>query len=78
MSPKLRSWTLTLRQQCDLELLMSGAFSPLDGFMQQDTYEAVVKDYRLGSKYKNLVWPMPITLDVDAKVRSKIAARQLR
>ncbi len=71
LSPKLRSWTLTLRQQCDLELLMSGAFSPLDGFMEEDTYKAVVKDYRLGSKYNNLVWPMPITLDVDAKVCSQ-------
>jgi sulfate adenylyltransferase len=47
---------------------MSGAFSPLDGFMTEGVYSSVVKDYRLGEKYKNLVWPMPITLDVDAKV----------
>ena len=27
------SWDLTPRQLCDLELLMNGAFSPLQGFM---------------------------------------------
>jgi sulfate adenylyltransferase len=29
------SWDLTARQVCDLELLMSGGFSPLTGFMNQ-------------------------------------------
>ena len=27
------SWNLTDRQLCDLELLLNGAFSPLDGFL---------------------------------------------
>ena len=35
----LPSWDLTLRQTCDLELLMNGAFSPLKGFLSQADYE---------------------------------------
>ena len=29
----LKSWDLTKRQICDLELLMNGSFSPLKGFL---------------------------------------------
>ena len=36
------SWTLTPRQICDLELLLNGGFSPLDGFMTQADYDGVV------------------------------------
>ena len=55
------SWDLTGRQVCDLELLMSGGFSPLRGFMTRADYEGVCKDMRLAS---GVIWPMPITLDV--------------
>jgi sulfate adenylyltransferase len=43
------SWDLTERQVCDLELLMSGGFSPLTGFMNQGEYESVCHKMRLGS-----------------------------
>ena len=33
-----KSWDLTARQLCDLELLLNGAFSPLDGFMSAAQY----------------------------------------
>ena len=55
------SWDLTARQICDLELLMSGGFSPLRGFMTRADYEGVCHNMRLGS---GILWPMPITLDV--------------
>jgi len=55
------SWDLTGRQVCDLELLMSGGFSPLTGFMNQEDYEGVCHNMRLAS---GVLWPMPITLDV--------------
>jgi sulfate adenylyltransferase len=55
------SWDLTARQLCDLELLMSGGFSPLRGFMTQADYDGVCHHMRLAS---GVLWPMPITLDV--------------
>jgi sulfate adenylyltransferase len=55
------SWDLTARQICDLELLMSGGFSPLRGFMTQADYHGVCHNMRLSS---GVLWPMPITLDV--------------
>ncbi len=36
------SWDLTARQLCDLELLLSGGFSPLTGFMTQADYSISV------------------------------------
>jgi sulfate adenylyltransferase len=56
-----RSWDLTARQVCDIELLLNGAFSPLNGFLTQAEYDGVVKKMRLPS---GVLWPMPITLDV--------------
>jgi sulfate adenylyltransferase len=73
------SWDLTARQVCDLELLMSGGFSPLRGFMTRADYEGVCHNTRLADR---TLWPMPITLDVTedfaAKLRpgsSKVALR---
>ncbi len=55
------SWDLTARQVCDVELLLSGGFSPLRGFMNRADFEGVCQDMRLSS---GTLWPMPITLDV--------------
>ncbi|MEM9056166.1 MAG: sulfate adenylyltransferase, partial [Pseudomonadota bacterium] len=55
------SWDLTSRQLCDLDLMMSGAFSPLDGFLGKADYDGVCENMRLTS---GVLWPMPITLDV--------------
>jgi len=56
------SWDLSPRQLCDLDLLLNGAFSPLEGFLGQGDYEKVCADMRLQS---GVLWPMPITLDVS-------------
>ena len=55
------SWNLSARQICDLELLLSGGFSPLTGFLNRNDYEGVCQRMQLGS---GVLWPMPITLDV--------------
>ena len=60
--------TLSDRQLCDLELLATGAFSPLDGFMTRSDYESVLDRMRLQS---GLLWPMPVCLSVsDTKART--------
>lgn len=38
-SDSLPSLALTERHLCDLELIMNGGFSPLEGFMNQKDYE---------------------------------------
>ncbi|RDS80652.1 bifunctional sulfate adenylyltransferase/adenylylsulfate kinase [Dyella psychrodurans] len=61
-SASLPQWTLNQRQLCDLELLLNGGFSPLQGFLGRADYDRVVKEMRLAD---GTLWPMPITLDVD-------------
>jgi len=58
------SWDLTGRQLCDLELLLTGGFSPLRGFMSRPDYERVCREMRQAS---GKLWPIPITLDVSAE-----------
>jgi sulfate adenylyltransferase len=65
------SWDLTARQICDLELLMSGGFSPLQGFMTRADYEGVSNNMRLSS---GLLWPIPITLDVKEEFAKTLKA----
>ncbi|MFO1431376.1 MAG: bifunctional sulfate adenylyltransferase/adenylylsulfate kinase [Candidatus Competibacteraceae bacterium] len=64
------SWDLTYRQLCDVELLLNGAFSPLEGFLSQTDYERVLTEMRLES---GTLWPMPITLDVTETFAESIA-----
>src|SRR6185369_11848754 len=52
---------LSPRSVCDLELLSTGAFSPLDRFMTQADYERVIKEMRLAD---GTLFPLPITLPV--------------
>jgi sulfate adenylyltransferase len=65
------SWDLTPRQLCDVELLLSGGFSPLRGFLSSADYESVCSDMRLAD---GTLWPMPITLDVPEDVASGLGA----
>ena len=65
-----KSWDLTQRQLCDLDLLMNGAFSPLEGFLSKDEYESVCDTMRLPS---GVLWPMPITLDVSEEFAGELS-----
>lgn len=64
----LPSVRLSERALCDLELLATGAFSPLDRFMGSDDYNRVVDEMRLAGGH---LFPIPITLPVgpDAPVK---------
>ncbi len=76
---RLPSIQISERAACDLELLATGAFSPLDRFMGPDDFERVVSEMRLAG---GSVSPIPITLPVDPEdlsgVGSEIALRDGR
>lgn len=61
-SSNFKSWNLTHRQVCDVEMLLNGAFSPLTGFMNEQDYIEVCKNMRLSDR---TLWPIPVTLDVS-------------
>jgi sulfate adenylyltransferase len=63
------SWSLRPRQMCDLELLLTGGFSPLRGFLKQDDYQRVLDEMRLTS---GVLWPIPITLDVSEELAKSV------
>jgi sulfate adenylyltransferase len=59
----LPSLQISARALCDLELLATGAFSPLDRFMGKADYAGVVQEMRLQS---GVLFPIPITLPVES------------
>ena len=65
-----KSWTLSDRQICDLEMILNGGFSPLNGFLNKEDYENVLVEMRLSN---GSVWPMPITLDVNSEFSKSIS-----
>jgi sulfate adenylyltransferase len=62
VSPNLPSIRLSERSRCDLELLATGGFSPLDRFLSRADYNRVLDDMRLAN---GMLFPIPITLPVD-------------
>ena len=64
--PRLR---LTLRSICDLELLATGAFSPLDRFTRREDYECVLEEMRLAS---GALCPLPVALPVAKDVNLRL------
>lgn len=68
-SEYFNSITLNKRQLCDLEMLINGALSPLTGYMDKETYNSVIQTGRLTD---NLLWPIPIVLDIDSSTAEKI------
>jgi sulfate adenylyltransferase len=62
MSQHLPGIPLSPRSLCDLELLATGAFSPLDRFMGRSDYERALTEMRLKD---GVLFPIPVTLPVD-------------
>ena len=66
---QLPSWQLSDRQICDLELILNGSFSPLEGFMGKKDYESVLENMRLND---GTLSPIPITLDITEEFAKTI------
>ncbi|KAH6874925.1 hypothetical protein B0T10DRAFT_200324 [Thelonectria olida] len=61
-SESLPALVLSERHLCDLELILNGGFSPLEGFLTEKDYNGVVENNRLAD---GALFAMPINLDVD-------------
>ncbi len=74
----LPSLDLDWRQQCELEMLMNGAYSPLTGFMTRAQCERVEAQRQLDD---GTFWPLPVTLSsrqkaaADLKPGDRVALR---
>jgi sulfate adenylyltransferase len=58
----LEAVALTSRELSDLDMLASGALSPLEGFLGRDDYERVLEDMHLAN---GLPWALPVCLAVE-------------
>ena len=56
---ELPSWDLTARQICDLEMLATGAFSPLEGFMRRAVAETVAATSLAIAKDRPMLFDAP-------------------
>ncbi len=65
----LPSLDLDWRQQCELEMLMTGAYSPLAGFMTRAQCERVESDRQLDD---GTFWPLPVTLGSQQKAAADL------
>ena len=76
LATELNSVQISERSMCDFEMMSTGAFSPLDRFMNQADYQSVVETHRLSI---GTLFPIPITLPInstdDVKLDSQIALR---
>lgn len=61
------------RHLCDLELLATGVFSPLKGFMTRSDYESVLDRMRLQN---GILWPLPICLNISDTTARTLEAGQ--
>ena len=55
--------TLNARELCDLEMIATGAMSPLEGFMTREDYDNVLERMRLKT---GLPWSLPVVLSLKA------------
>ena len=73
LSASMPDVILNDRQICDFELLTTGVFSPLKGFMKQIDYESVLDRMRLES---GELWPIPICLDIPQNLAATLETGQ--
>src|SRR4030065_769274 len=70
---ELRKIPLTSREVSDLEMIATGAMSPLEVFMCKDDYHSVVDTMRLTS---GLPWSLPVTLAVSQETADSLTLKE--
>jgi sulfate adenylyltransferase len=60
--------TLSARNLADLECIATGVYSPLEGFVDEQEYNSIVKDMRLTN---GLAWSIPVTLQVSESIANQ-------
>ncbi|MBI4595654.1 MAG: sulfate adenylyltransferase [Candidatus Tectomicrobia bacterium] len=73
MAGNLKKLVLNDREISDLEMISTGAFSPLEGFLLKEDYLSVVEKMHLKN---GLAWSMPVTLAIDRDEASRIKEGQ--
>ncbi len=73
LSSSMPDIILNDRQICDFELLVTGVFSPLKGFMKQIDYESVLDRMRLET---GELWPIPVCLDIPENLAATLEIGQ--
>jgi len=64
---------LNERTVADLEAIATGVYSPLIGFLEEDDYQTVVQQMRLGT---GLPWSIPITLSTEEERAASLTLDQ--
>jgi sulfate adenylyltransferase len=67
--PGLKRLALNRREIADLEMIATGAFSPLEGYVNSKDYESILHSMHLTN---GLPWTIPITLSVDEENKNKL------
>ena len=66
----LRTIRMTSRELSDLLMFGMGAYSPLEGFMNEESWRKCCTDYTTD---QGLFWPIPITVSVPEDIASSIS-----
>ncbi len=66
-----KSLTLSEREWSDIELIATGAYSPLTGFVGELDYRSIIENGRLSN---GLAWTIPILLLVEGEEAKSLAA----
>jgi sulfate adenylyltransferase len=66
----LPSWDLTPGQLCDVEQILTGAYSPIEGFLTESVYAEVLENARIPDS--GIAWSWPVVLDVATKFAAEL------
>lgn len=72
-SASLPCLPLTSFEESDLEMIATGALSPLEGFMGERDFHSVLEKMRLAS---GLVWPLPVVKSISKEAREALKGKK--